>query len=62
MSKSKTVFVVTRDSRRIEEENYNTREAAKDRVDALAYMLKRWRDPDLRKIEIVKTTEPRKIR
>ena len=62
MTKGKTVYVVTRDGRRIEEENYNTREGAKLRSSALALMLRKWRDPDLRKIHIIETPEPRKIR
>lgn len=62
MTKTKEVFVVTRDGRRIEDVNYNTKDLARERLDALAYMLRIWKDPDLRKISIVKTSAPKKIR
>jgi hypothetical protein len=62
MSITNTVFVVTRDGRRIEERNYATRREAKDRLNALAKTLRIWRDPDLRKIGISETLEPHKIR
>jgi hypothetical protein len=62
MSKNKMVYVVTRDRRRVEEQNYETNKEAKERKDVLAKMLRTWRDPDLRKISIVHTDEPNKIR
>ena len=62
MSKNTKVYVVTRDGRRVEEKNYTTRKEAKDRFDALAKMLRIFRDPDLRKIGISETLEPHKIR
>jgi dsDNA-binding SOS-regulon protein len=62
MSKNTKVYVVTRDGRRVEEKNYTTRKEAKDRSDALAKMLRTFRDPDLRKIGIRETLEPYKIR
>ena len=62
MSKDKTVFVVTRNGRRVEERNYATRKDAKGRLNALAKMLRTFRDSDLRKIGISETSEPHKIR
>ena len=62
MSKDTKVYVVTRDGRRVEEKNYTTRKEAKDRFDALAKMLRIFRDPDLRRIGIRETNEPYKIR
>jgi hypothetical protein len=62
MSEIKKVFVVTRNGRRIEERNYTTRREAKDRLDALAKMLRTFCDSDLRKIGVCETSEPYKIR
>jgi hypothetical protein len=62
MSKKKKVYVVTRNQRRIEERNYETMKEAKERLNALAKMLRTFRDSDLRKISIAHTDEPNKIR
>ena len=62
MTKEKEVFVVTRNGRRIEDVNYETRQLAKERMDSLAAVLKKWRDPDLRRLSIVKTSEPKRVR
>jgi hypothetical protein len=61
-TKQKTVYVVTRNSRRIEDRNYTTKEEANARADALLQMLKNWNDPDQRKVKVVETSTPSKIR
>jgi len=61
-TKEKTVYVVTRNSRRIEDRNYSTKEEANTRADALLRMLKNWNDPDQRKVKVVETSTPSKIR
>ena len=58
----KKVYVVTRNSRRIEDKNYATREDAEIRAQALVNMLKQWKDPDLKKVKVVETVKPAKIR
>ena len=57
--KSKEVYVVTRDGRRIEERNYETNEEAKARM---VKVLKKWRDPDSKRVKIEKTSQPKKIK
>jgi len=61
-TQEKTVYVVTRNSRRIEDRNYETREDAEVRAQALVDMLKQWRDPDLKRVKVVETSKPAKIR
>lgn len=61
-TKQKTVYVVTRNSRRIEDVNYLSREDAQVRSDKLVEMLKTWKDPDQRKVKVVETSSPSKIR
>jgi hypothetical protein len=61
-TKQKTVYVVTRNSRRIEDRNYASREDAEARSQKLVDMLKRWKDPDQRKVKVVETSTPSKIR
>ena len=58
----KTVYVVTRNSRRIEDRNYLSREDAEVRAQALVDTLKQWKDPDLKKVKVVETSKPAKIR
>ena len=58
----KKVYVVTRNSRRIEDKNYATREDAEVRAQALVDMLKQWKDPDLKKVKVIETAKPAKIR
>lgn len=58
----KKVYVVTRNSRRIEDRNYINREDAEVRAQALVDMLKQWKDPDLKKVKVVETSKPAKIR
>jgi len=60
--KQKTVYVVTRNSRRIEDVNYLSREDAQARSEKLVEMLKQWKDPDLKKVKIIETSSPSKIR
>lgn len=60
--KQKTVYVVTRNSRRIEDVNYLSREDAQARSEKLVEMLKQWKDPDLKKVKIEETSTPSKIR
>ena len=61
-TKQKTVYVVTRNSRRIEDRNYASREDAETRAQKLVDMLKTWKDPDQRKVKVVETSSPAKIR
>ena len=60
--KSKEVYVVTRDGRRIEEQNYETNEEAKARMDTLVKVLKKWKYPDSMRVKIEKTSQPKKIK
>ncbi|NDG52657.1 MAG: hypothetical protein EBY39_06495 [Flavobacteriia bacterium] len=60
-TKSK-VYVVTRNSRRIEEKNYSSKEEADTRAQKLVDTLKKWKDPDLKKVKVVHTDKPQKIR
>lgn len=57
-----TVYVVTRNSRRIEDCNYSSKEEAEVRAKVLIEMLKKWKDPDLNKVRVVSTSNPVKIR
>jgi hypothetical protein len=61
-SKQQTVYVVTRNSRRIEDRNYASREDAELRSQQLVNLLKKWKDPDQRKVRVVETSTPSKIR
>jgi hypothetical protein len=54
-------FVVTRDGRRIEEKNYETKDEAQYRADTLYGVLKEWDPKSLGKIGIVQTSIPYKI-
>lgn len=60
--KQKTVYVVTRNTRRIEEQNYDTKEKAEVRAAQLVEVLKKWRDPDVKRVKVIETNTPRKIR
>jgi hypothetical protein len=61
-SKQKTVYVVTRNSRRIEDKNYASKEDAQVRSEKLVETLRKWKDPDQRKVKVVETSSPSKIR
>lgn len=56
------VYVVTRNSRRIEDKNYESAEDAEVRAKQLVETLKKWKDPDQRKVKVVHTDKPNKIR
>ena len=58
----KTVYVVTRNSRRIEDKNYTCKEEAETRAQKLVNVLKTWRDPDQKKVRVIETDRPQKIR
>ena len=60
--KQKTVYVVTRNTRRIEDQNYDTKEKAEVRAAQLVEVLKKWRDPDVKRVTVITTNTPRKIR
>ena len=60
--KQKTVYVVTRNTRRIEEQNYNTKEKAEVRAAQLVEVLKKWKHPDIKRVKVIETNTPRKIR
>jgi hypothetical protein len=62
MTNQKTVYVVTRNSRRIEEENYSSRDEAQERAENLVKVLKKWKDPDQNRVKVVETATPAKIR
>ncbi len=59
---TKTVYVVTRNSRRIEDKNYSSREDANKRAKNLIDVLKTWKDPDATKVKVIETEKPNKIR
>lgn len=58
----KKVYVVTRNSRRIEDKNYASSEEAEVRAKQLVETLKKWKDPDQRKVKVVHTDKPQRIR
>ena len=60
--KKDSVYVVTRSGRRIENRNYNDKAEASDRAKSLRFLLKKWKDPDHRKISVEQTTTPNRIR
>ena len=60
--KNKEVYVVTRDGRRIEDRNYENKEDAKARMETLVKVLKKWRDPDSKRVKVKKTDQPKKIK
>tara|TARA_B110000305_G_scaffold205940_1_gene236459 strand:- start:29 stop:223 length:195 start_codon:yes stop_codon:yes gene_type:complete len=59
---AKKVYVVTRNSRRTEDRNYESRQDAECRAEKLVAVLKHWKDPDLKKIKVVATSSPSRIR
>jgi hypothetical protein len=60
--KQKKVYVVTRNSRRIEERNYTEKKDADKRALQLVSVLREWKDPDQSKVRVVHTAKPQKIR
>ena len=59
--KGREVYVVTRNNRRIEPDNYFSETAAQVRAGALKKMLKKWCDSDLSRVKVVRTSQPYKI-
>ena len=62
MTKKQKVYVVTRDSRRIEERNYLNREDAEERAAKLVKVLKKYKDPDQKRVKVIETDNPLRIR
>ena len=62
MTKKQKVYVVTRDSRRIEERNYLNREDAEERASKLVKVLKKYKDPDQKRVKVIETDNPSRIR
>lgn len=58
----KKKYVVTRNSRRVEDKNYDLKEDAQERAAKLVAVLKQWRDPDLKKVKVIQTSSPSRIR
>jgi len=58
---TKFSYVVTRDGRRIEPGSYENLELAQIRAQKLVDLLKKWNDPDCKKVKIVKTKYPNTI-
>ncbi|NCF42707.1 MAG: hypothetical protein GWP32_07460 [Bacteroidetes bacterium] len=56
------VYVVTRNSRRIEDRNYTDKSAAEKRASQLVRVLKKYRDPDVKRVKVVHTESPSRIR
>lgn len=54
-------YVVTRDGRRTSPVNYWTIDRALQDAQRLRDTLKRWRDRDFRRVEVIKTSEPHSI-
>jgi hypothetical protein len=62
MTEKNTVYVVTRNSRRVEENNYSSKEDAENRAEKLVQVLKKWKDPDQKRVRVVETNNPLRIR
>tara|TARA_R100001594_G_scaffold145034_1_gene194755 strand:- start:204 stop:392 length:189 start_codon:yes stop_codon:yes gene_type:complete len=62
MKKNPAVYVVTRDGRRIEENNYSNHGDAKDRAARLREMLAEWDPSAINSVSITKTDKPKRIR
>tara|TARA_R110000744_G_scaffold687_4_gene2658 strand:+ start:4401 stop:4586 length:186 start_codon:yes stop_codon:yes gene_type:complete len=60
--KNTIAYVVTRNRRRMEPENYQSADAAHARAFELRQLLKKWNDPDAKRIAVVKTEKPHQIR
>ena len=59
---NKKVYVVTRNSRRIEDRNYSEKCDADKRAEQLVAVLHQWKDPDQNKVKVIHTSRPQKIR
>lgn len=62
MNNQDKFYVVTRNGRRVEEKNYWTKDLAVKRADSLCTTLKKWRDKDKNRVEVVETTKPHSIK
>tara|TARA_E500000178_G_C16930739_1_gene711557 strand:+ start:1044 stop:1232 length:189 start_codon:yes stop_codon:yes gene_type:complete len=62
MTKKQKVYVVTRNSRRVEENNYSSKEDAETRASKLVQVLKKWKDPDQKRVKVIETDNPLRIR
>ena len=62
MKEKQKVYVVTRNSRRIEENNYLSKEDAEVRASKLVQVLKKWKDPDQKRVKVIETDNPSRIR
>ena len=62
LNKNAEVFyVVTRDGRRTSPTNYWTIDRAHKDASRLRGILKKWKDDDFKRVEIVKTSDPNSI-
>ena len=62
MNNQDKFYVVTRNGRRVEKIDYWTKDRAIKRSEALIATLKRWKDKDRNKIEVVETSNPSSIK
>mgnify|MGYP001314518653 CR=1 FL=1 len=54
-------YVVTRDGRRTSPINFWTIDRAHKEADRLRSTLKKWNDPDISRVEVIKTSDPNSI-
>ena len=59
---SDPVYVVTRNGRRVEAENYLSRAEANERMRQLILMVKEWDSNRENEIDVVRTTAPHRVR
>tara|TARA_Y100000361_G_C11159602_1_gene346302 strand:+ start:1751 stop:1966 length:216 start_codon:yes stop_codon:yes gene_type:complete len=59
---SESFFVVTRDGRRVEEDNYKSKDDAEIRAEKLIAMIKKYSPHETQSVCIVHTSEPKRIR
>lgn len=59
---SESFFVVTREGRRVEENNYKSKVDAESRAEKLVEMIKYCSPHEKDSVRVVHTSEPRKIR
>lgn len=57
----KLVYVVTRDKRRVEPQNYENEQDAQERASKLIDMLKKYSPDCVKKVSIIKTVNPNTI-
>jgi hypothetical protein len=62
MEETNKLYVVTRNGRRIEEKNYEDKNEAEARAEQLVQVLKKWKDPDQKRVRVIATNNPKKIR